>query len=237
VITVIGFDGDDTLWHNESIFSVTQERFRDLLRGYVDDQALEERLLATEMANLRIFGYGVKGFTLSMIETAIEVSNGLVSASEIQTIIGYGKEMLSHPVELLERVPETIDRLSSRYRLMLITKGDLFDQESKIARSGLAEHFWKIEIVSEKDERTYRRILELHDISPAEFVMVGNSIKSDVLPVVATGCSAVLIPYHTTWVHERVDVDIAGDARIVTVERFDQLPATLANFPNSHLRS
>jgi putative hydrolase of the HAD superfamily len=226
MITVIAFDGDDTLWHNESIFSVTQERFRSLMRPYQSEQ-LDERLFATETRNLRLFGYGVKGFTLSMIETAIEVSNGRIQADEIQNIIDAGKAMLHHPVEPLEGVRETVEALRSRYRLMVITKGDLFDQESKLARSGLADLFWRVEIVSEKDEPTYRRILTDAGINADEFMMVGNSIKSDILPVVALGARAVYVPYRLTWAHERADLNGAPPERISTLDSLSGLPSLL----------
>jgi len=226
MITVIAFDGDDTLWHNESIFSVTQERFRSLMRPYQSEQ-LDERLFATETRNLRLFGYGVKGFTLSMIETAIEVSNGRIQADEIQNIIDAGKAMLHHPVEPLEGVRETVEALRSRYRLMVITKGDLFDQESKLARSGLADLFWRVEIVSEKDEPTYRRILTDAGINADEFLMVGNSIKSDILPVVALGARAVYVPYRLTWAHERADLNGAPRERISTLDSLSGLPSLL----------
>lgn len=224
MISVIAFDGDDTLWHNESIFSVTQQRFRALMQTYGHDR-LDERLFATETRNLQLFGYGVKGFILSMIETAIEVSDGRVQAAEIQAIIDAGKAMLAHPVEPLEGVRETVEALRSRYRIMVITKGDLFDQESKLARSGLADLFWRIEIVSEKDERTYRRILRDGGIEPAEFLMVGNSIRSDILPVVALGAHAVHVPYELTWAHERADLNGARRDRIHTIDRLTALPA------------
>lgn len=228
MITAIAFDGDDTLWHNETIFSVTQGKFRDLLRDYVDETEITERLVAVERRNLALFGYGIKGFTLSMIETAIEVSGGRVTSAEIQRLIDYGKSMLSHPVELLDGVRPVVEALRDDYRLVLVTKGDLFDQESKLARSGLAELFWRIEIVSEKDEATYRRILGAHGIDPAEFLMVGNSVRSDILPVVAIGARAVHVPYHVTWVHEQVDLDEAARAGFFELESVAQLPGLLA---------
>ena len=226
MISVIAFDGDDTLWHNESIFSLTQQRFRSLMREYAVED-LDERLFAIETRNLQLFGYGIKGFVLSMIETAIEVSEGRVRASDIQDIINAGKAMLKHPVEPLEGVRETVEALRPRYRLMVITKGDLFDQESKLARSGLADLFWRIEIVSEKDERTYRRILHDGGIAADEFVMVGNSIRSDILPVAALGGQAVHVPYSLTWAHERADLNGAPAHRIHTLERLVDLPALL----------
>ena len=207
-ITTIGLDGDDTLWDSESHFVLTTKRFADLLEPWIPTlDEVEERLLDVERRNLALLGYGVKAFTLSMIETAIEVSEGNVPASHIRQILEWGKEVLDHPVELLDGVTETIDRLARSFRLILITKGDLFHQESKVARSGIAESFSAIEIVSEKDPDTYRRVLERHDVDPAEFLMVGNSVRSDVLPVIEIGGRAVYIPYHVTWALETVDPD------------------------------
>ena len=228
MVSVVAFDGDDTLWHNESIFTMTQGRYRALLERYLDGPALDERLQANELRNLHLFGYGIKGFTLSMIETAIEASAGQVEAATIQSIIEYGKAMLQHPVELLEGVRATIEALHGRYRLMVITKGDLFDQESKLARSGLVELFWQIEIVSEKDQETYRRILRAHHIDPREFVMVGNSIKSDILPVLGLGTHAVHVPYHTTWIHERAKLDEASRKQVCTLVSLAELTEVLA---------
>ena len=227
MVDVIAFDGDDTLWHNETLFSVTQEKFRALLRPYVDEADIDASLLATEKRNLALFGYGIKGFTLSMIETAIEVSGGRVETTDIQRLIDYGKSMLDHPVELLDGVAEIVDSLRQHYRLMLITKGDLFDQESKIARSGLADLFWKIEIVSEKDPATYRRILKDHDIAPESFLMVGNSVKSDILPVLEVGGRAVHVPYHVTWEHEHADPLAAAQHAFRTLDSLLELPTLL----------
>jgi putative hydrolase of the HAD superfamily len=224
-ISVIAFDGDDTLWHNESIFTVVQERFVELLSPYVDAGELGRRLLENERRNLDVFGYGVKSFVLSMIETAIDVSGGGVEAERIQRIIDAGKFMLQHPVELLEGVEDAIQRLKDHYRLMVITKGDLFHQESKLVASGLEGHFWKVVIVSEKDERTYGRILQSNDIRPDEFLMVGNSIKSDVLPVLALGGGAVHVPYHTTWELERVELPVEERDRFHTLTSLTELPA------------
>lgn len=205
MIDTIGFDGDDTLWHNESLFNMTQERFRALLTHAVEPADLDRHLLEAERTNLRYYGYGIKGFVLSMIETAIQVTDGRVPARDLQSLIDFGKAMLEHPVELLDGVAEVVQALSSRYRLILITKGDLFDQESKIARSGLGGHFDVVEIVSEKDPATYRRLLERHSVDPARFVMVGNSVRSDILPVMAIGSHAVHIPYHLTWAVEEAE--------------------------------
>ena len=230
MIRVIAFDGDDTLWHNETIFVITQHRFRELLAAPGRDPAhIDERLHEREMANLRLFGYGIKGFTLSMIETAIEVSDGQVSAAEIQALIDAGKSMLSHPVELLDGVTAVLEELASSYRIMLITKGDLFDQESKIARSGLAPWFSAIEILSEKNEAAYRRILGRHEIDPAEFLMVGNSPRSDIAPVTAIGAGAVLIPYPLTWAHEADHPELGPHSELETITALPALVQKLGS--------
>jgi putative hydrolase of the HAD superfamily len=225
VFDAIAFDGDDTLWHNERIFTMTQERFRALIEDYVEDCDLDKRLLEIERKNLKHFGYGVKGFVLSMIETAIEISKERVAARDIMRIIDFGREMIEHPVELLENAGDVVQALKGSYRLMVITKGDLFDQESKLARSGLAELFDVVEIVSEKDPATYKRILGKHAIRPERFLMIGNSIKSDVLPVLALGGRALHVPYPLLWAHEAVTPDI----EIEVLEKLALLPAWLAN--------
>src|SRR5436853_1586138 len=210
-IDVIAFDADDTLWHNESLFTVTQSKFKQLLSAYHSEEWIEEKLNETERRNIEHFGYGIKGFTLSMIETAIELTGGRLTGAGIEQIIGFAKAMLKAPVELLDGVRETVSRLAGAYQLMLITKGDLFDQESKIARSGLGDYFSHVEIVSEKNSGVYRAILAKHQLDPPRFLMVGNSIKSDILPAIEAGARAVYVPYHTTWVHERVtDYDASG---------------------------
>jgi putative hydrolase of the HAD superfamily len=213
-VRVIAFDADDTLWHNESLFALSQQSFRELLSPYVADgmEHIDQRLFATEIRNLQRYGYGIKGFTLSMIETAIDLTDGRITGIEIKRLIDLAHGMLAAPVELLEGVAETVATLAERgYTLMVITKGDLFDQESKLARSGLGDHFRHVEIVSEKDERTYRALLTRHGIAPGEFLMVGNSVRSDILPVLAVGGRAVHVPYHITWQHEAVAVPPEGD--------------------------
>lgn len=204
-ISTIGLDADDTLWHSECHFAVTEERFSDLVSPWLTGEEAGRRLLDRERANLEFFGYGVKGFTLSMIETAIEASDGQVAPQAVKQIVEWGKEMLSHPVDLLPGVAETIDALGEQYRLILITKGDLFHQESKIAESGLAERFEHIEILSEKSPERYQAVLDNHGVVADEFVMVGNSLRSDVLPVIDIGSVGVHIPYGITWGHEKVD--------------------------------
>jgi putative hydrolase of the HAD superfamily len=206
-IKVLALDGDDTLWHNESRFHLTQAALRDLVHSHVPDADVDGHLFELEMKNLSLYGYGVKAFTLSMIETAIQLTDGTIPATDLQVILGWGKRMLSEPTELLEGVRETLLDTGARYSLLLITKGDLFDQESKLARSGLADMFAGVEILSDKTVDTYRSVLSRRGIKPEEFVMVGNSLRSDVVPVVALGARAVHIPYHVTWSHEHVPED------------------------------
>lgn len=204
-IKVVALDADDTLWVNEPIFQQAQEKLRELLGAYIEPSQLDDRLYDTERKNLSLFGYGIKGFVLSMIETAVQLSDGRISGREVKQIIDMGKDMLKHPVDLLDGVQETVEALSEHYDLMVITKGDLFDQENKIARSGLADHFKRVEIVSEKDEATYREIFSRNGVKLEEVLMVGNSLKSDVLPICKLGGKAIHIPFHTTWEHEKVD--------------------------------
>ncbi|MBK5221831.1 MAG: HAD family hydrolase [Acidimicrobiia bacterium] len=227
MIDMVGLDGDDTLWHSESHFVVTEDALADLLSPYAEPTDLRLRMLATERRNLALFGYGVKGFTLSMIETAIEVSNGQVSVAEIQAIIDAGKGLLAHPVELLDGVTEAIDALSGRVRLVVITKGDLFHQESKAAASGLVDRVEGIEIVAEKDIATYRRILARHAVAPDRFLMVGNSVRSDILPVLELGSHAAHVPYHVTWEVEVVEPPDVGHERFRALTSLRDLPALL----------
>jgi putative hydrolase of the HAD superfamily len=225
---VVALDGDDTLWHNETMFTTSQDRFRDLLLRHVEMEGhvIDAALLATERRNLEVYGYGIKGFVLSMVETAIEVTGGRIPAGDIQAIMRFGRLMLEHPVELLDGAEEVIASLRAQdHEVWLLTKGDLFDQESKIARSGLTDRFDRIEIVSEKDEATYRRLLDRHGVTVEEFAMVGNSLRSDVLPVAAIGARAFHVPYHLTWAHEAVTPD--PDAAFVTLETLRDLPAAL----------
>lgn len=208
IFDVIAFDADDTLWHNEPLFLQTKRKFEYLLGRYHTAEWISQKLDETEMRNIEHFGYGIKGFTLSMIETAIELTEGRIAGSEITQIIGFGREMMKCPIDLLEGVRKTIAELSASYDLMLITKGDLFDQQLKIARSGLGEYFSRVEIVSEKDKRAYQTIMKNHGITPERFLMVGNSMRSDVLPVIAAGGRAVYVPYPSTWDFERmIDYD------------------------------
>lgn len=205
-IKTIAFDADDTLWVNEPIFTNTRLKFEEILSSYISfDESLEKELYAVESRNLKLFGYGIKGFTLSMIESALELTDYRINGKDIERVIQLGKEMLEHPVEVLPHVDEVLDILENHYRLMIITKGDLWDQESKIARSGLIRYFDMVEIVSEKDAKTYSQVLKRNKIQIGEFLMVGNSLKSDILPIVELGAQAVHIPFYDTWAHEVIN--------------------------------
>lgn len=222
---VIAFDADDTLWHNETLYLAAQDKIERLLSSYQSGEAVERVLHETEIQNLRTFGYGVKGYALSMIEAAIDLSAGQIRGEEIQKIVDVVREMLDAPVRLFDHVPETLAALSEEHALMLITKGDLFDQENKLAKSGLADRFQHVEIVSEKVSATYRAILSRHDIAPSRFLMVGNSLKSDILPVVAVGGQAVYIPYELTWAHETHVDGGGGQKGYFQIDHIGQLPA------------
>ena len=211
-IEVVAFDGDDTLWHSESHFVDAHHRFVALVEPYVDDpRRIDEQVIATERHNLALYGYGSKAFTLSLIETAITLTNGRITAREISTILDLGKRLLDHPIELLEGVEEVVDEMAATgRRLIIVTKGDLFHQEAKVAGSGLADRFERVEIVSEKDVPTYRRVIAATGVDPGRFFMIGNSVRSDVLPVVELGGHAAHLPYTYTWEFEHVpDADAA----------------------------
>lgn len=223
---LVGLDGDDTLWHSERHFALTEDAVVELLSPWVSGDDLRTRLLATERRNLALFGYGVKGFTLSVIETAIDVSAGRVPADVVHRIIELGKELLAHPVELLDGVDEAVAALRDRARVVIVTKGDLFHQEGKVAASGLADRVHDVAIVAEKDPDTYRRIVARHGGRPERFVMVGNSVRSDVLPVLDIGGRAVHVPYPLLWAHE--DAPVPDDPRrVATVGSLRELPGAL----------
>ena len=224
MITTIGFDADDTLWHNESIFASTHERLRSLLAAYHDAPTVDRALYATELRNLERYGYGIKSFALSAIETAVELSGGQLRAEEVLAIIRLTQDMLDHPVEVLPNVTETVAALAGSHRLLVITKGDLRDQERKIEKSGLAGNFAAVEIVSEKNAINYDRILRRHGVPSAEFLMVGNSVKSDVLPVLELGGAAAHVPYPITWEHEKVE-RLPEHTRFFPLQAIDELPA------------
>jgi len=223
---MIAFDADDTLWHTEQLYVDVQTQFKALLEGYVDPEAILDQLYAVEMRNLNYFGYGVKGFVLSMIESAIELTDGRVAGRDLQKLIDLGKQMLQADVALLEQAEAAVLALAQTHPLMIITKGDLFDQESKVARSGLGPHFRHVEIVSAKTPAAYAALLKRYAIAPERFLMIGNSLKSDVLPVVELGAQAVYVPYALTWAHERVDE--ADASRFHQVAHLGELPALVA---------
>ena len=225
-LTTVGLDADDTLWHNETIFRLTLARFADLLAPYSSAGDLEARLAEVERRNLRFYGYGVKGFALSLIETAVEVAGDAEIGPVVREILAAGREMLSHPVEPLPGVEDTVTRLSEGYRLVLITKGDLIDQERKLAASGLGDRFAAVEIVSEKSADTYARIFARHGAGAGEAAMAGNSLRSDILPALAAGAFAAHIPFRLTWVQEEADPPL-GHPRFAQLARIAELPAWL----------
>ncbi len=206
-IKVIGFDADDTLWVNETYFRETEEKFAELLEDYETKNKVDQELFKMEMDNLDLYGYGIKGFMLSMIESALDLSNNQVSQETIAEILSLGKQMIAHPVELLDGVEEVLSKLVGRYRLIVLTKGDLLDQERKLERSGLSKYFHHVEVLSDKKETNYSNLLEHLNIDVKEFLMIGNSLKSDVLPILNIGAKAVHVPFHTTWAHEMVEED------------------------------
>ncbi len=203
-IKVIGFDADDTLWVNETYFREAELEFAKLLGAYETANKIDQELFKKEMDNLELYGYGVKGFVLSMVEMALEISNYNVSNKTLEAILNIGKDMINKPVELLDGVEEVLKTLSKNYRLILATKGDLLDQERKLEKSGLIDYFHHIEVLSDKKEANYSKLLNHLDINPSEFLMIGNSLKSDILPLVNIKAHAIHVPFHTTWAHEEV---------------------------------
>lgn len=207
-VKVIAFDADDTLWVNEPYFRQSEEAFCTLLEEYLPRHELERELLKIEIGNLGLYGYGIKGFILSMIETAMLVTNNMISTKTIGEIIDLGKQMLNQPLELLDGVEDVLKSLKGRYRLVVASKGDLLDQERKLRKSNLTSYFHHVEIMSEKDDTNYLKLIKHLDIRPSEFLMVGNSLKSDVLPVLNIGGYAIHVPYHITWAHEEIEHSI-----------------------------
>jgi putative hydrolase of the HAD superfamily len=224
---LIAFDADDTLWQNERHYQEVQARFTELLAHYHSPEWIKDRLYQAETRNLEHFGYGVKAFALSMIETAVELTEGRISGQDLQSLVSLAKGMLAGRVELLDGAGETLELLKERYALMLLTKGDLFEQEGKIARSGLAGCFRHIEIVSRKTAPVYRSLLEKYSIEPARFLMVGNALRSDILPVLEIGGQAVYIPHPLTWQHERADPPQDGQTGYYELEYLRDLPQLL----------
>lgn len=228
-VTMVGLDADDTLWHNETIFRLNHERFAEMLAEHADPETIERRLAGVEKRNLELYGYGVKGFTLSMIETAMELTDGEAPPSFVREILAVGREMLAHPVEPLPGVDQALRNLSNQgLRLVLITKGDLFHQERKLAASGLGELFSGVEIVSEKTPEVYGRIFSRYGVAPEAWIMAGNSVRSDILPALEAGAYAALIPYPLVWAHEAADPP-EGHPRFGQLQRLDELPAWIAS--------
>jgi putative hydrolase of the HAD superfamily len=216
-IKIIGFDADDTLWVNEPFYRDTDKQFARILSPYFAEDKINDELFKTEMENLALYGYGAKSFILSMIETALRLSENKITAAEISKIIEIGKAQLNLPIELLYGVELVLQKLQPHYKLILATKGDLLDQEKKKKKSGLTAYFHHIEIMSDKHENNYRKLIKHLDIDPQDFVMVGNSIKSDILPVINIGASAIHVPYHTTWQHENDHAE-TDPGKFATVE-------------------
>jgi putative hydrolase of the HAD superfamily len=226
-IRLVGFDGDDTLWKSEDYYRAAQVEFESIIAGYVDLDDVHDRLYAVEKGNLALFGYGAKGMTLSMLEAAVDITGARISATDLHRIVQIGKALLQHPVELLPGIREAVAEIASAHEIVLITKGDLFHQEAKVRESGLADLFRRIEIVSEKDAATYARVLAEFDVTAGEFVMIGNSLRSDIAPVLALGGWGVHMPYHVTWAHE-TEASVAADApRLRAAASPAQLPAAV----------
>lgn len=225
---IIAFDADDTLFVNEPYFQETEHKFCDLMSDYLSHQGLSQELFKIEIQNLDLYGYGIKGYVLSMIEAAMKISNNTLSLEVIEKIIQYGKELLEKPIELLDGVEDTLKTLHGKYKLVVATKGDLKDQRSKLHRSGLGKYFHHIEVMSDKQEVDYTDLLKRLEIDPSDFIMIGNSLKSDVLPVLNIGGHAIHIPFHTTWEHEKIDHTIEHP-NFRTVEKIsDILPFILS---------
>ena len=228
-LALVGFDGDDTLWRSEDYFRQAQEDFERIIARYVDIDDVHDRLYAIEKGNLRLFGYGVKGMTLSMIEAAVEITDARISATDLHRIVALGKDLLQHPVELLPGIREAVEAIAADHALVLITKGDLFHQEQKVRDCGLSDLFRRIEIVSEKDTATYQRLFAEFALPPERFAMIGNSLRSDIVPVLALGACGVHMPYHTTWAHE-AEAELPVDtSRLRVVAAPSELPAAIAS--------
>jgi putative hydrolase of the HAD superfamily len=222
-IKVIGFDADDTLWVNETYFRDAEKEFAKLLSQFETLNKIDQELYKMELKNLPLYGYGIKGFILSMVEMALELSNNTVSNKTINSILAIGKEMLNKPVELLDGVEEVLKTLSKRYKLILATKGDLLDQERKLEKSGLLDYFHHIEVLSDKKDANYKKLLKHLEIQPSEFLMIGNSLKSDILPLVNIGAKAIHVPFHTTWAHEEVSKEETNGKEYKTINNLKKI--------------
>ncbi|MDW6022328.1 HAD family hydrolase [Mesorhizobium sp. BAC0120] len=227
-LTTIGFDADDTLWQNEQFYRMTEARFVELLGEHLDAPGISARLLDAARRNLGVYGFGIKSFTLSMIETAIEVTGGKVQGDAIGRIIAMGREMHSHPIETLPEARQAVEALKDRYRIVLVTKGDLFDQERKLAQSGLGELFDAVEIVSDKNADTYRRVFSRHGDGPEQAMMIGNSLKSDVIPAIEAGGWGIYVPHELTWAAEHADAP-ESHPRFRQIERLGELERMIAD--------
>ena len=225
-VEVIGFDADDTLWVNETYYRVAEEAYAQMLSDFADRETVMKTLFATEMSNLSKYGYGIKAFVLSMVENGISISKGNISTEAIQAIIGLGKEMLEKPIELLPDVKQVLNQLKGKYKLIVATKGDLLDQERKLLSSSLSSYFHHIEIMSDKQVENYESLLLHLEIVPEKFLMIGNSLKSDILPPLELGCYGVHVPFHTTWEHEIVD-DKPVNERFFEVESLVEIAGLL----------
>jgi putative hydrolase of the HAD superfamily len=230
MIELVGFDGDDTLWHSQGYFDDAQQVFESIVASYVDlaDARLHERVLAVEKGNLALYGYGAKAMALSMIETAIEVTGARISAADLGRLVQLGKDVLQHPVELLPGIRDAVEAVATAHQVVLITKGDLFHQERKVAQSGLSHLFRRIEIVSEKDVPAYARVLREFGVAPQHFAMVGNSLRSDIEPVVRLGGWGVHVPYRSTWAHELETTLAPDEPRMRAVDAPDGIAAAVA---------
>jgi len=224
MINIIGLDADDTLWHNEQLYHQAKKKFAQILEKYSSSKEASLHLDQTEVRNIEHYGYGIKSFSLSMIETAVEVSNGQIDGDVIGELIAIAKQMLSADVDLVEGAKETLEELSTKYDLMLITKGDSYEQERKIERSGIADYFRYLEVVGEKSEASYRKILGQYNLDPGRFLMVGNSLRSDILPVIRIGGMGVYIPNDQTWFHEHASQEEIGEVEYAELEQLSQLP-------------
>ena len=222
-IKVIVFDADDTLWVNETYFREAENEFAELVSKYETKNKIDQELFKKEIENLKIYGYGVKGFVLSMVETALELSNYKIKPIVIEKILNIGKEMLEKPIELLDGIEDVLKELQGKYKLIVATKGDLLDQERKLEKSNLLQYFHHIEVMSEKKEKDYIKLLSHIDIEAKELLMIGNSLKSDILPLVKIGASAIHVPFHTTWAHEEVSIKEQSDTAYSTVKNIKEI--------------
>ena len=222
-IKVIAFDADDTLWVNETYFRNAEHQFAKLLAKYETENKIHQELFKAEIKNLKIYGYGVKGFVLSMLECALELSNYQISQKTIEAILNIGKKMLEEPIELLDGVEEVLQSLQGKYKLIVATKGDLLDQERKLEKSNLLSYFHHIEVMSDKKEKDYLKLIKHLDIHPSELLMIGNSLKSDVLPLIEIGASAIHVPFHTTWVHEEVSEEEKSKSNYKTINKLKDI--------------